>query len=156
MTEAPPGPAPRRFPIHPLDLLVLVLAVAAAMLAYSYLFRTSPVPAAGDWLLGAEIEAEFTADRPWKEAFPASGSRVRVEDALVVEVLERSVGDAPPSPGAGRVRLRLRVAGRSEQPPDARLMLQRKLRRGSTILISDRESEVAAEVLAIRLAGDAR
>ncbi|MHC4821874.1 MAG: hypothetical protein ACYTDX_09170, partial [Planctomycetota bacterium] len=52
----------RGFRIHPLDLLVLVMAIGLATLAYAYLFKRSPVPRVVDRFLGAEVEDYLVTD----------------------------------------------------------------------------------------------
>ncbi len=140
----------RRFRVHPLDLLLVLLACGLGALAWAKLFRESPLPLPSDRLLGAELEVEFAVDRPWKEGFPTEGRPVRIEDALFAEVIERAPG--PES----RARLRLRILGRELQRPDALTRFRRVLRRGAVLTLSEADSEVAAEVLSVRVPGDAR
>lgn len=148
-TDEGKGPAAApRFRVHPLDLLLLLLAAGLAALAWAKLFRESPLPLPSDRLLGAELEVEFAEDRPWKGGFGPVGGRLQIEDSLFSEVLERT-----PAEGA-RVRVRLRILGRDLQRPDELTHFRRVLRRGAAITLSEEDAEVEAEVLSIRAPGE--
>jgi len=143
--------AERRRLLHPLDLLVLVLAVVLAVIAYAYLFRSSPVSRPADVLLDAEITLEYEADRPWKRAFPAKGAAVLLEEFLQLVALDS------PQPVKGRpgvVRVTVRVLGRDLQKPEALTHFRGGVRKGSQVRLADQDSEVTAEVVSVELAGD--
>jgi hypothetical protein len=144
VTEAtPPRPGLR---LHPVDLLVLLVAAGLASLVYAYFFRTTPVGRPVDSLLGATIEVEFRADRDWKRSFPAPGAAVIVEDFLVCDV---AGSPAPGGAGGDAVRLSLRVRGREAQRPEAMTHFRSRLRRGTRVRLHDSTGEVEAEVLSV-------
>jgi hypothetical protein len=146
--EGAAGSGAPRFRVHPLDLLLLLLACGLGALAFAKLFRESPLPLPSDRLLGAELEVEFAEDRPWKGGFGPVKGRLQIEDSLFSEVVERSA-----APG-DRVRMRLRVLGRDLQRPDELTHFRRILRRGASITLSEEDAEVEAEVLSIREPGE--
>ena len=153
MTDAP---APRPgFRVHPVDLLVLAVAVALACIAYAYLFRRSPVPRPVDRFLGMVLEVDFEADRPWKKDFPVRGDTVTVEDYLVATVL-----DAGPAPGGpeGVRRIRLRVADRESQKPEAMTLFRTGVFVGTRLRITciQKRSEVTGEVVSVEGFREAR
>ena len=143
MTESAP-PLSGRFRVHPVDLLVLVLAAALGALAWAYLFRTSPVPRPVDPYLGKEIELEFAADRDWKREFPAVGESVHLEEYLMASVLGREVVEEN---GRTLVRVRLRIHDRETQKPEVMTLFRTGVRRGTRLRMSTHQSEVEAEVL---------
>jgi len=139
--------------IHPVDLLVLVLAVVLAVAAWSFLFRRTPVPRPVDPLLGAVVTVEHVPRHDWQRRFPEEGPEVRIEEYLSAEVVggpDRS----PDDPTA--VRLRLRVHGRDEQRPEGLTLFRTGIRRGSLIRITNLRSEVRAEVVSVEPAPEAR
>jgi hypothetical protein len=142
------------FRVHPLDLLVLLLAVFLGVAAYTFLFHRQPVPRPVDPLLGKVLLLEFPADREWKRSFPEAGKEVLLDDMLLCDVEE--VAPAAPSPDSPspdsahpRVRLRVRVRERSAQRPDTMTLFRTGIRRGTRLRVSDREDEVEAEVLEV-------
>ena len=149
MTNAPSDAAPRR--PHPLDLLALVLAAAAAVIAYSFLFRREAAPLPVDPLLGRVLVVEFPADRDWKRGFAAPGDRVLLDDHLLVEVREASLVEGNPP----RRRVRLRIGGRDEQQPYTLTSFRWGVHRGSEVTLrndgdaGDAISVVTGEVLEV-------
>lgn len=141
----------RRTFVHPIDLLVLVLGVALAVIAYAYLFRRSPVPSPVDPLLGARVVVEFDDDRPWKSTFPDSGDgRVLLDEYLML----RALGPSTPSPErAERRRIELEILGRDAQRVEALERFRGGVRRGATVTLSTAGSEVRAEILSVELPG---
>ena len=135
------------FRVHPLDLLVLLLALFLAAAAYTFLFHRQPVARPVDPLLGKVLVLEFPADREWKLSFPAEGRQVLLEDMLLcdVEKLER-VG-VPTGSAVPVVRVSVRVRERSGQRPDAMTQFRTGIRRGTRLRISDRDNEVEAEIV---------
>lgn len=129
--------------IHVVDAVALVLAAGLAVLAYSYLFRRTPVPRPVDPLLGAEITVKFRPDEPWKQEFPAVGASVSLE-----EYLEADVTGADTAGGVRTVRLRVR--GRDTQKPEALTLFRSGVRRGSELRMNDLTSEVRVEVTDVR------
>ncbi len=148
----PPGEAPR-LRVHPLDLLFVVLAAAAAWAGYAFLFRDTPVARPGDRVVGSELLLEFRADRPWKREFAVPGRTLVVEDRLAADVLEVTT---PPDGPADARRVRVRVRERDAQRPFAVTQLRKVLRRGVVLVLRDdrseveEESQVEAELLEIR------
>lgn len=141
---------PARRLVHPLDLLVLALGVVLAVVAYAYLFRTSPVPTPVDPLLGARVVVEFDADRPWKESFPgAPDGRVQLQDYLAL----RALGPSEALPG-GRRRLTLEILGRDAQRVEALERFSGGVRRGAVVTLSTRDDEVRAEIVAVDAPGE--
>jgi len=142
-----------RIRVHPVDLLVLVVAVALGCVAYAYLFRTSPIPRAVDPLLGKVVEIEFAVDRPWKREFPRVGDEALLENYLRTEVL-----DVGPVPGAGdeRRRVRVRVLERNAQKVEAITLFRTGLNRGMRLRLISRASEVTGEVVEVREPGATR
>jgi hypothetical protein len=139
----PADAAPRRR-VHPLDLLVLVLAAGLAALAYAYLFRTNPIPLPMDPYLGAEVEVEFIADREWKRTFGTPGAALSLHGTLACEVLEAT----GPAEGAADPRrtLRLRIAGREHQRAEALTHFRTAIRRGFRVRLVGFADEVEGEV----------
>jgi hypothetical protein len=135
--------------IHVVDAVALVLAAGLAVLAYSYLFRRTPVRRPVDPLLGAEITVEFRPDKPWKQQFPAVGASVLLE-----EYLEADVTSAETSESVRTVRLRVR--GRETQKPEALTLFRTGVRRGSELRMNDLTGEVRVEVIDVRPATDLR
>jgi hypothetical protein len=148
----PEEPKPR-FRVHPLDLLVLVVAVVLGCVAYAYLFRRSPIPRAVDPLLGKVVEIEFAVDRPWKREFPRAGDEALIEDYLRTEVLE-----AGPAQGKGEDRrvARVRVLERNAQKVEAMTLFRTGVKRGMRVRLTSRDSEVTGEVLDVRPAAETR
>jgi hypothetical protein len=140
---AGPQSAGARGRIHVVDAVALVLAAALAVLAYSYLFRRTPVPRPVDPLLGAEIVVEFRPDKPWKAAFPKAGATV-----LLDEYLEADVTGAEDAGGVRTVRLRVR--GRDVQKPEALTLFRTGVRRGTSLVLSTEDSEVRVEVVDVK------
>lgn len=139
--------------LHFVDALALLLALAAATIAWAFLFRRrEPPPRPVEPILGAVLDVEFAADLPWKQTFPAAGARVVLDEALDAEVL--SAGPAP-SGRAGFRGARLRVACRDEQKPDSLNEFRWGVWRGSRLWMRSREdagppiSAVEAEVVAV-------
>ena len=150
---SPPPGAAGGFRVHPLDLLVLLMAVALAALSYAFFFQRSPVPRPVDPFLGAVIEVEFTADRAWKETFPFPGNDVQIQEFLSAEVTERRVVQpGPPS----RVLLRLHVLDRERQAPEAITLFREVMRKGSLIQIAAHNSVIHAEVVSVELTPERR
>lgn len=139
-------PMARRRLIHPLDGLVLVLAIGLAVVAYAYLFRRTPVPRPVDPLLGAEVLLEIRVDRPWKAAFPGDADRVTIEEYLATDVVS---GPAPVEGRDDAVRLRLRIRSRDAQQPEALTLFRTGIRRGSILRLSTLDAEVRAEVIEV-------
>ena len=125
-----------------------VLAIGLVVVAYAFLFHRTPLPRPVDPLLGATLDVEFRADRPWKSVFPAAGASLLVEDYLQVDV----VGE--PVRGPGTVRMELRIRGRDDQRAEALTLFRTGIYRGTRLRVRDGESEVEVEVLAVRHAGD--
>jgi hypothetical protein len=137
-------PAPRPgFRVHPVDLLVLVLAVGLAALSYAYLFRRSPVPRPVDRFLGMVLEVQFEVDRPWKADFPAPGAPVCVDDYLVTDVVKAEGS-------AGRRTLVLRVRAREGQKPETMTQFRTGVFRGCTVRLLSGVSQVTGEVLSVQ------
>ena len=143
---SPPPGAAGGFRVHPLDLLVLLMAAALAALSYAFFFQRSPVPRPVDPFLGAVIEVEFTADRAWKETFPFPGKNVRIQEFLLGEVVERKVAAPGPPP---TIHLRIHVFERAKQNPDAITLSRKAMRRGSVITLDADGSAVQAEVVSV-------
>ncbi len=141
----------RRTPgrIHIVDAVALLLAAGLAVLAYSYLFRRTPVSRPVDPLLGAEITVEFRPDKPWKRDFPAVGASVMLE-----EYLEADVTAAETAEGLRTVHLRVR--GRETQKPEALTLFRSGVRRGGELRMNDLESEVRVEVVDVKLVAATR
>ena len=144
MMATGPAPAPRR--VHPIDLLVLAMALGLAALCYAYLFRSTPVGRPAEPYLGMVLAAEFAEDQPWKREFAAEGSTLRVEDGLRGTVIERAPA---PGGGAGRVRVRVRILGAGEQRPDDMLRLKKDLRLGSRVRLCTAQAEVESEIVEV-------
>ena len=139
--------------IHPVDLLVLVLAGVLAVAAYSFLFRNTPVPRPVDNLLGVVITVEHTPKHEWQRRFPEEGPGVRIEEYLSADV----IGGPEPSPtDPAAVRLRLRIHDRDDQRPEGLTLFTSGIRRGSMIRLSNRKSQVVAEVVAVELRPEAK
>ncbi len=139
--------------VHPVDLLVLAVAVVLGCVAYAYLFRQSPIPRAVDPLLGKVVEIEFEVDRPWKKDFPRIG-----DEALIEEYLRTEVVDAGPAPGKGEERrvARVRVLDRNAQKVEAMTLFRTGVKRGMRVRLTSRDSEVTGEVLDVRPAAETR
>jgi hypothetical protein len=135
--------------VHVVDLVALVLAASLAVLAYTYLFRRTPVPRPVDPLLGAEISVVFRPDAEWKRAFPAPGASVFLEEYLEADV--KSAEDR----GDTRV-VRLVIRGRDTQKPEALTLFRTGVRRGSVLRMNDLDDEVQVEVVDVTKAADAR
>jgi hypothetical protein len=146
----------RGFRIHPLDALFVLLAIFLAVAAYTFLFERQHVPRPVDPLLGAVLVVEFPVDRTWQADFPAKGGQVLVDGILVCDVVEV----VPPDPAPGNRSLtrtvHLRILNRSGQRPEAMGLFRRGIRRGSRLLVSDRDSELEGEVIEVRPAAVAR
>ncbi len=134
--------------IHIVDLVAVVLAALLAVLAYTYLFRRTPVPRPVDPLLGAEISVVFRPDTEWKRGFPQIGKSVFLEEYLEADV--RSAEDR----GETRV-VRLVVRGRDTQKPEALTLFRTGVRRGSVLRMNDLDNEVQVEVVDVTKAADA-
>jgi len=151
MSEPESPKAGSRF--HPVDLLVLLVAVVLGCVAYAYLFRTSPVPRAVDPLLGMVVEVEFAVDRDWKRAFPPEGREVRIEGYLKAE----TVSAAPVEGGPGeRRRVRIRILERNAQMVEAITLFRTGLNRGMTVRLLAGDSEVTGEITDLRGPGESR
>jgi hypothetical protein len=138
--------------VHPVDLLVFALAVILAVIAYAYLFRSSPVSTSVDPLFGARLVVEFDDDRPWKSAFPETDDRRLQLDAYL---MLRALGPSEPSPERPlRRRLELEILGRDAQRVEALERFRDGVRRGAVVTLSALRSEVRAEVMSVRLRGD--
>ncbi len=144
-----PDSPTRGFRVHPLDLLVLVMAIGLGTLAYAYLFKSSPVPRVVDRFLGAEIEVEFEIDRDWKKEFPQVGESAEIEDYLVTDVVERKEQQWE---DRARARVLLRVKDRHGQRPETMTLFRSRIRRGIRVRIAQDGSEVEAEVISVRMA----
>ena len=130
-----------------MDAVVLVLAIGLAVLAYTYLFRNSPISHPVDPLLGAEIDLEFRPERPWQREFPAVGKPVYLEQFLQ--------GDVTRAEMRGDVRaVTLKIRDRSTQNPDALTLFRSGVRRGSSLVMNDHANEVRAEVVEVRLVSE--
>lgn len=130
--------------IHVVDLVVLVLAAGLAVLAYTYLFRNSPISRPVDPLLGAEVDLQFKVEHPWQTEFPAAGAAVEIEEYLRADVVRAETR------ATGRA-VTLKIRDRSTQNPDALTLFRGGLRRGSLVTLNDRANEVRAEVVEVRL-----
>ena len=152
MNEGESRPAPR---VHPVDLLVLVVALSLGALAYAYLFKRSPVSRPVDAFLGIVVEVEFDADRDWKREFPKVGDEVTIEQYLVAETL--SAGPAPGGP-EGRRRVRLKVHDRESQKPETMTLFRTGVFRGALVRVGslERRSEVQGEVISVEAPGEKR
>jgi hypothetical protein len=133
--------------VHVVDVVALVLAAGLAVLAYTYLFRRTPVPRPVDPLLGAEIALEFRPDKPWKETFPLTGKSAYLDEYLEADVLGAETAD-------GVRTVRVRVKGRDAQRPEALTLFRTGVRRGTSLLLSSDGSEVRAEVVDVKAAAE--
>lgn len=130
--------------IHVVDLVVLVLAGGLAVLAYTYLFRNSPISRPVDPLLGAEVDLSIAVEHPWQAEFPAIAAPVEIAEYLRADVLRAE------TKGAVRA-VTVKIRDRSTQNPDALTLFRGGLRRGALVTLNDLANEVRAEVVEVRL-----